>query len=128
MKIFAGDTSTSTEKVNFADKNNVVIGYDLHQQCCEDANWYLCRSLPSTSDDSIDPATVDLDSFVFDTSYTNDAPYKDSDLGSLPEATAFRLTNGQDELFLVLYNHHNGYYYHGFSIELSGVPMRTGTL
>ena len=37
MKIFDGDF----DKVNFVDENNVFVGYDLLQDCCEDANWFI---------------------------------------------------------------------------------------
>ena len=35
MKVFDRDG-----KINFVDKNNVVLGYDMNQDCCENANWF----------------------------------------------------------------------------------------
>jgi len=37
MKIFLNEKELET-KINFVDDNNVFVGYDLTQQCCENAN------------------------------------------------------------------------------------------
>ena len=29
------------EKINFIDENNVFVGYDLGQNCCENASWFI---------------------------------------------------------------------------------------
>ena len=36
MKVFDRDG-----KVNFVDENNVILGYDMNQNCCEDADWFI---------------------------------------------------------------------------------------
>ena len=30
-------------KVNFVDENNVVLGYDMSQDCCERAGWFIAE-------------------------------------------------------------------------------------
>lgn len=41
MKIFTKENSNWDSKVNFVDENNVVLGYDLSQDCCEHADWFI---------------------------------------------------------------------------------------
>lgn len=134
MKVFEEGYSSWPSKVNFADQNNVVVGYDLEQNCCETAGWFLTKTLPCVWDEreyawggeKIDHKTVDLDPYVFDTAYFNEHPESPDSANSMDSggAVAFRLTNGTDELFLVLYNIHNGYYSHGFTVEVGGVKVR----
>ena len=30
--------------VNFVDENNTLIGYDMSQCCCEDADWFISEA------------------------------------------------------------------------------------
>ena len=40
MKIITCDKQYSYS-INFVDENNVFVGYDLEQQCCEEADWFF---------------------------------------------------------------------------------------
>ena len=79
MKIF-NKTGNWENKVNFVDENNVVLGYDMEQCCCEDAGWFISdneetttvSSLPNSDNgaptlliDEDNVATVDLSNYIF---------------------------------------------------------------
>ncbi len=126
--IFENDKSSWSTKTNFVDKHNVVVGFDTGQDCCERADWFLAWNLPCRTDGShINRKETDLGPFVFDTEYLNDSPSGDEDFDG-GSATAFRLTDGEREMFLVLYNHQNGYYSHGFTFGNGDKTIRAGTV
>jgi hypothetical protein len=106
-------------KTNFVDKNNVVVGFDTNQNCCEDFGWYISES------EDFDTAK---DSNLGDVNYCHDYVFDKSYRGV--GDGLFRLTaEGQPDLFLHLYNHHNGYYAHGFDMtDSDGTQISSGSL
>lgn len=120
-------------RVNFVDDNNVFVGYDMDQSCCEYASWYISDDPVFTleGDEKPEPTARVLESYVFDRDYM-----EDHDDGRLDEggAVSFRLVSeGRPDLFLFLFNIHNGYYGHGFSFgidETSGwtTKLQEGSL
>ena len=128
MKIFDIKNSLFGAKVNFVDKNNVVVGYDLSQGCCEDADYFITTSMDNTIKESVDTKKAnkvqldaeDLEEYVFDKGAFMDITDSFKDLGA-GGAVAFTLiADNKPNLYLVLYNSHNGYYGHGFTVEISG--------
>ena len=120
MKIFQQDY-----KINFVDDNNVFVGFDNYQSCCEHFGWMLSRELPNhLSDGQIE---IEPDNFQFDTEFfREEIPCKqDMDCGGV---AVFRLVKGDEEIFLTLWNAHNGYYGHGFSMECGKEQLRYGCL
>jgi hypothetical protein len=118
MKIF-DSVGKWASKVNFVDENNVLVGYDMTQRCCERADWGLYRSLDGVPDHDkkVEEDEKELEEYVFDPTW--------SDCGSFDYGgswVAFRLKRPQVEgfLYLVLSNCHNGYYSHGFTLEVDG--------
>lgn len=106
-------------KVNFVDENDVFVGYDTCQCCCEDAGYFISedkneqyRCDGNTNDEFV------TDGYVFDVSYCVGVDSDDLDDGG---QVCFRLTkDGSDDLYLHLYNSHNGYYSHGFETSHMG--------
>ena len=112
-------------KINFVDENNVYVGYDLVQDCCEDADWFLHKDRCAEMDPN-GTSDPDLTDFRFDVDFCEDVPEcVGLDAG---EMVRFRLTDGTETLYLHLYNCHNGYYGHGFTMEIGGKVRRSGTL
>ena len=128
MKIFDSRSGWST-KTNFVDDNNVFVGYDIEQSCCEHADWFIADeitpSLPDQNDGSKQPK--DLPGYVFDRDFFkdisdqvtdpdysyNDYVYNPLDAGRM---VVFRLTSEKGGVkYLHIFNSHNGYYSHGFS-------------
>lgn len=93
-------------KVNFIDEvNSIVIGYDMSQQCCEEATW------------SIDPplSQVELERYTIDSTKPIVLKrYKDFDYDN---EVRFPLRHGRHKAYLVLRNVHNGYYTHDYTVE-----------
>jgi len=134
MKIFDNDG-----KVNFVDENNVLVGFDSYQDCCESFGWFL-DSTPH-EDGEIVGDLVDekaLDGYVFDTEYFVECT-SGGDEGNM---AIFRLVSryadnttvwGKSQaaanppVYLHLYNHHNGYYSHGFVFS-KPLVIRSGSL
>ena len=124
MKIFDETNSNFADKVNFVDKNNVFVGYDLSQSCCESAGWFInekeCDNVESQKD-------FDLQEYIFDTSYFKEVQNaREFDEGGL---VLFKLTaENKPSLFLHIYNSHNGYYGHGFESKIGDVSWKNGVL
>jgi hypothetical protein len=116
MKIF----DQWQDKLNFVDDNNVFVGYDYQSDCCEAFGYYFKESIDG---DRVDRDEIDFDGWNFDTSYCERAEEKYEEY----EVT-FRLTNGEDEMFLVLYNYHNGYYSHGFEMKADDEVIHDGVI
>ena len=154
MRIFEKDN-----KHNFVDENNVYVGYDSYQSCCENADWFIasyileevpdcffegngtfdknssyfeemCKKHESIRNEMVADwrqvyKSTDLDGYVFDIDFFKELSYPNLDGGG---AVAFRLINQDKEKFLHLFNSHNGYYGHGFSMNVSNKEIREGNL
>lgn len=124
MKIFHKDM-----KVNFVDENNVLVGFETDQCCCECADWYFN-----------DTPTLDLKNNLGHCEDRNLLNYRfdkryfikvDDELIKLinPADKAYRFDGGgmvifwltnivdRTSLYLHLYNVQNGYYGHGFEFK-----------
>jgi hypothetical protein len=135
MRYFSSDDgSIYSTKVNFVDENNVLVGYDFGSNCCEQYGWYIHNKV-STKDvvaDSIMNETDDanainefLKDWSFDTSFFEIISKGEYDVCA---TAVFRLVNGDNELFLHLFNEHNGYYSHGFDFSKDGEIIQSGSL
>lgn len=132
MKIF-DQVDPWPEKVNFVDQNNVILGYDMFQNCCEHAYWDITDK---PFGDEVTPSEELLESYVFDTNFiqyddekTNEYGYNKYENGG---AVSFRITcptSMSPDLYINLYNHHNGYYSHGFEFGVKdGDTIESGCL
>lgn len=123
IKIFDRD-----HKLNFVDTNNVVVGFDSYQSCCENWGWYITSKEPTdeTLDTNNSWAEKDLSRYNFDPTYFNSLnPKKNREAA----AAVFKLVSNSDkDMYLVLYNCHNGYYSHGFTCNVDGIQIQSGSL
>lgn len=126
MKIFKGNESSWSSKVNFVDNNDVFVGYDTGQCCCEDAGWFIALEKTRYEYDLEAPNHgQELANYVFDKEYFE---YGDGyfDSGAI---VVFKLTaNNKPDLYLHLYNVHNGYYSHGFELKHGENLIKEGYL
>lgn len=118
IKIFNKEAEWTT-KLNFVDENNVLVGYDYEQNCCEDFGWYISelevdgRSINQSNEQ-------DLVDYVFDSTFCN---Y----IENLTEEVVFKLiAKDKPDLYLHLYNYHNGYYAHGFTFKIGENIIKEG--
>lgn len=108
-------------KTNFVDDNNVLVGFDSEQSCCEDFGYQLSEYEPSSfheGNNGINP-----DGYQFDTEFFKEVTYMDTEDGG---AVLFKLVKGDDSIFLTLRNAHNGYYSHGFEMLKNEIKIREG--
>lgn len=131
MRIFDNDNGGWACKVNFVDANNVFVGYDTSQCCCENADWFIQDSLADNSVDLYDtpdtPSNEDLEGYAFDKEFHEDVDHGGLDSGGM---VVFKLVkDGSPDLFLHLFNVHNGYYGHGFEFGIKdGEIFESGCL
>jgi hypothetical protein len=105
------------DKVNFVDENNVFLGYDLSQQCCEKAGWFLAHSPQETIPEETG-GEFDLDGFTFDTDFFKE----------IYDLAIFRIVKKDEECFIHLFNTHDGYYSHGFKFTCGNTVIKDSKL
>jgi hypothetical protein len=131
MKIFdIHDKQYWSNKVNFVDDNNVLVGFDTDQSCCEHAGWFIQNTIWTEGDIPDDQTSVDgaYEDWNFDPSFFQEVNPQ-GDYGSVLDdggCVVFRLTKGTQEKYLHLFNSHNGYYGHGFEATIGGLPWQSG--
>ena len=116
------DTKLFPNKVNFIDNNNVILGYDLFQNCCEHAFWTISEnkdgSDPIYESGKCEREEIELDGYAFDTDFYE----RDDDESREQYVAIFGLVGSVyrddlPDLYIRLENHHNGYYSHGFTFS-----------
>lgn len=114
-----------TNKVNFVDSNNVVLGYDLDQSCCETAEWTISENKDGTNPllrgDDQSAFEKTLDGYVFDPDFYEVHHDEDKEehtavfrLRGVPRWGRGQWVDAGPDLYIHLWNRHNGYYSHGF--------------
>lgn len=112
------------DKINFVDENNVFVGYDLIRSCCEHADWFISDKEKDTTGDIANK--YDISAYVFDTKYFAEVASNDVDAGGM---VRFKLVSpDKPNLFLHLFNSHNGYYSHGFEAKIGDEKWKDGNL
>lgn len=122
MKVFDRDG-----KVNFMDDNNVLVGYDMEQCCCENADWFLAEAPIWETDPADTIGGDDFPGYNFDVDY-KEPPAPEETLDFEVSIKIFRLTSTKGDLFLHLHNTHNGYYSHGFTVKRNDELLEDGSL
>jgi hypothetical protein len=129
MKAFYGENTGWLTKVNFVDKNNVLVGFDFAQSCCEDFDWFISDEIKSETiknDKTFEQVNEELKDFYFDTSFI---AYPEAS-GIDDNMVVFKLIkrkNGKPK-YLHLWNCHNGYYSHGFEMGIGNEIIHEGSL
>ena len=137
MKIFNNTGEWGSSKVNFVDENNVLVGYDTDQCCCEQAGWFISDS-DITTEENLDMQPQLLENeeaWRFDPSFfveTSEVATKEEQSWSPLDSggiAIFKIVNDKgEEKFLHLFNSHNGYYSHGFEMKDGETTVRSGSL
>ena len=128
MKIFNTNVDHYSEKVNFVDDNNVLVGFDMDGQCCESFGWALTRQLsmkkiPERGANGIDPY-----GYNFDTSFHTRECVEPNGCEETMVATFKLKKDGEKSIYLRLWNCHNGYYAHGFDMCQGETTLYQGDL
>ena len=132
MKAFTASNSPWDSKVNFVDDNNVLVGYDLTQYCCERAGWFVSDIQPILDKwlPEKEEQPDEIPGFNFDPEFRYTSVDEEESDRDVQNFIVFRLVNAEtkEEKFLCLYNCHNGYYAHGFDFEVPGLVSESGLL
>lgn len=77
MKVFE-KIENFENKVNFVDENNIFVGFDLEQKCCEECKYFFVKQLPKKVDyidtdvlmekEKLELSEKQLDPYIFDIS------------------------------------------------------------
>jgi len=119
-----------SDKVNFVDVNNVFVGYNLSQDCCEHADWFISDKQESEAryeENEEERKVPDVTSYNFDKEYFETVQVGgEFDGGGM---VRFRLVaEDKPDLYLHLYNIHNGYYSHGFEFKINDTVIQSGSI
>lgn len=131
LKIFENETGPWSAKTNFVDDMNMVVGYDTEQSCCEHCTHFFTQTDPESVEeyDKLSGRDLHADEILnklrFDPEYFREYGWSNLDGGG---AVAFRLLGDAEPWYLVIANSHNGYYGHGFTVEVGGVVTRKGCI
>lgn len=108
MKIFHKTPTDWESKINFVDVNNRAVGFDMAENCCEDFGCGVASSIDSAA--MLEKGSYDAEPYSF---VDEDPTHMDGfDCGGY---LFFRIVaDGLPDLYVVIWNHHNGYYSHGF--------------
>ncbi len=131
MKIFEKVDTVQAwgTKVNFVDNHNVMLGYDIDQQCCEQADWFIAsrpnQKIPARFNRSNQKKapTPNLTGWRFDTKY-----FKQVQVETDSHIAIFRIIRGKKKKYIHIFNCHNGYYGHGFEFKVGGDVVKEGSL
>lgn len=104
-------------KVNYVDKNNKVLGFDVNGQCCESFGHGVFDRIPTNLSRSIEDANIS--DYVFaDEDPKEFNAYSDNSSNDAGGCLAFRLiAEHKPDLYIVIWNYHNGYYRHGWDFN-----------
>lgn len=116
MKLFDKTNGPWDSKVNYVDAANRVLGYDMFRDCCESFGHGVFSSVRLVDRDTASEAhEIAAYSFANDEPTALKAPGEHDDAGG---SVCFRIcAAGLPDLFVILWNYHNGYYSHGFDFN-----------
>jgi len=130
MKIFDSYSGWDS-KVNFSDNNNLVVGYDTYQSCCEHADWFISKTEDNNIEGKEQPKDG-LEEYVFDKQYFVSVEPARNEWGSCLDSGGMvrfkMIADGKPDLFLHIYNSHNGYYSHGFDFKEGKTIIQSGNI
>jgi hypothetical protein len=140
MKIFMTNKGY-TESINFVDENNVLVGYDFEQCCCEIFGFAITDDIPKGMTKEMYEHSEDLEKYIgklnialkdyrLDTDFIFQNNEEEQE-HELLNTVVFKLENYNNDgevKYLTLYNSHNGYYSHGFSMSDSIETLHKGSL
>jgi hypothetical protein len=102
-------------KINYVDHNNKFVGFDMQSNCCEDFGSGIFDHIPEKGSAELD--NPDLETYYFE----GTAPMDCMDGGGDGGGLAFRIISPTlPPLYVAIWNHHNGYYSHGFESYAGG--------
>lgn len=104
------------KSINWVDDENRLVGFDYETECCENFGYFFSKS--QTPEEAInEEGDQKVDEFP-ETGMEN-ARFAHKNPKKFDSYAVFEIENSEWK-YLVLYNFHNGYYGHGFSVSQNG--------
>lgn len=112
IKIFLVGT-----KMNAVDLNNNLVGFDTYDDCCAHGGWFVTLEKYREEFDSHEQTeAIEYPDYSFDPAFFED------ESGTDDGVVRFRMmAEGKPDLFLHLFNCHNGYYSKGFEYSFGEI-------
>jgi len=112
-----------TSKINFVDERESHLGFSGTDDCCAKGGWFLSDKKDDWLEETFVEESMSLPGWTFDPDY-----FVEREFSGEGGAVQFRIVNGDQEKFLTLYNHHNGYYARGFEFLKHNKQLRDGAI
>lgn len=120
-----------SKSVNWVDGNNRLVGFDFSSQCCEMFGYKYCKF-----DFDVEAEYVENGRWssinAFDDVDTSENPDLSNAFFAEEQPFAkdgkFKIEGSPDCNWLILYNHHDGYYCHGFVYKKDGNVVCEGDI
>ena len=111
-------------KLNVIDDTNNLVGFDTDDACCAHGGWFISPEKITTDLENHDmKAPKEYPDYSFDTSFFDEVKDADIDDGGL---VLFKMiADGKPDLYLHLYNSHNGYYSKGFEASFGEIKDKS---
>lgn len=122
MKVFQSSNDKTGYKINFVDMLNRFVGFDFSSKCCEEFGYAITKTCPKTFQEMKEMEQIPDDSiseYVFDISFEH-SPKDDSndEFGDSANCATFKAVDEKlNEIYITIWNSHNGYYSHGFEFR-----------
>jgi len=121
IKIFKSEDDYS-KKVNFVDDENKLVGFDFYDDCCSYGGWFISETMTHKFEDGKstmpkEPEShPDLTPYSFDKDFYCVKNVNGEDVYAEGKVAIFRMTAPKEpDLYLHLFNMHNGYYSKGIT-------------
>ena len=127
MKIFK--TENPVYRINFVDDSDVFLAYDFTEQESEDFGYSIHKGKWDGNAYIYEYSCLpmsELEDYSFDTDYSEMDEYGSRDV--LTRATFRLIDQEENEIFLTLFNSHNGKNFHAFEMTQDGYKLFDGQL
>lgn len=129
IKVISCDKGFSSS-TNFVDDRNRLVGFEDKQHCCEEFGWGFCKF--SSEDEASALLNHSTRGYVVEELPSVSEP----DLTNayfaeeqpLVDSGKFKIEGSPDCNWLILYNFHNGFYWHGFTYKHGDEVIYEGDL
>lgn len=108
--------SQGCKSINWVDDDNRLVGFDYEVECCENFGYFFSKA--ETTEEAI-VEDENQKSNEFPKTGMENARFAKKNPEIFDSHAFFEIENSEWK-FLVLYNFHNGYYAHGFSVSQNG--------
>ena len=138
MRVFTTpeDDVYEEDRVNFVDESNVLLGYAIEERCCEFVGWNVLDTKPTAkwSLKKYEGSIEELNTAIEPYRFTKKISVIEHVGGGNWDDNVTRIVIAPIKAkrlptkYVVLFNHHTGFYSHGFEFNDGETPIRVGAL